>query len=228
MNSNCKLLGLVALIATQSILTLPAMAQQQQSLPAITEADKEALYTSNLEDRVTDILKSAQVTDEAKAQKARDLIIAQYRVMRARDALIDAQLKAAGKDINYANRADKLRAESKVLHDSFFAKLGDLLTPEQIETIKDKMTYNKVKVTFDAYCEIIGKLTDEEKAKVLEFLKAAREEAVDGGSAPEKSAIFQKYKDQINAYLTANGHDVTQAFKEWADKHPSTNNTASK
>ena len=71
-------------------------------------------------------------------------------------------------------------------------------------------------------------LTDAEKAKIMEQLKAAREEAMDGGSAPEKSAICQKYKEQINSYLDANGHDTAKALKEWTDQHPNTNNPAAK
>jgi DNA primase large subunit len=207
------------LIAAQLACGLPAFAQQ--STPAATEAEKEALYTSTLESRVKDITDGLNLTDQAKLAQVRDTITAHYRVMRARDVLIDAQVKALGQEISYATRAERLKAQSKILHDTFFTKLASLLTPEQVETIKDKMTYNKVKVTFEAYGQIIEKLTEEEKAKILEMLKTAREEAVDGGSAPEKSAIFQKYKDQINAYLTANGHNVTQAFKDWTDKHSS-------
>ena len=76
-----------------------------------------------------------------------DIIIAQYRALRARDEVIDAKLKADGKEVNYANRAAQLQAASKPLHDQFLAKLAADLTPEQIETVKNKMTYNKVKVT---------------------------------------------------------------------------------
>lgn len=224
MNTQIKLNGAAALLA---VLLFGAVSVSAQSTPAATEAEKEALYTTTIEDRTSDIIKDLKLADnDTKAAAVHDLIVTQYRIMRARDALIDAQLKAQGKEVNYANRAEKLQAESKVLHDSFFTRLGALLTPEQVETVKDKMTYNKVKVTFDAYCQIIGKLTDEQKAKILEWLKAAREEAVDGGSAAEKSAIFQKYKDQINAWLTAQGHDVENALKDWAEKHPSTNSPA--
>jgi hypothetical protein len=52
----------------------------------------------------------------------------------------------------------------------------------------------------------------------MDKLKAAREEAIDGGSAGEKSAIFQKYKDQINDYLNAHGHDVAKAYRDWEAK----------
>ena len=43
------------------------------------------------------------------------------------------------------------------------------------------------------------------KKKILELLKQAREEAMDGGSAAEKTAIFQRYKGKINNYLSKQG-----------------------
>ena len=131
-------------------------------------------------------------------------------------------------DVVQRPRAALLAAQSKPIHDKFFTALADNLSPDQIEKVKDLMTYNKVKVTYDAYCQIISNLSDSEKAKVMDLLKAAREEAVDGGSAPEKSAIFQKYKEQINAYLDANGHDTAKTLKAWAEAHPNTNNPATK
>lgn len=206
-------------LTTPAILAAAAftlqIASAQLSTPPATEAEKEEIYTAAIEGRTADILNSLNLTNETKSAAVHDLIIAQYRILRSRDALIDAQIKAVGQEPNYANRAAKVQAESKVLHDHFFAKLSEFLTPGQVETVKDKLTYNKVKVTFDAYCAIVSGLTDAEKAKIIELLKAAREEAVDGGSAPEKAEIFQKYKNQINTYLTANGHDVAKAFKDW-------------
>ena len=219
------------IFSTATVLALAlgsATSFAQNSTPAASPADLEMMYTATLEDRASDILKTLSLTNDAAATAVHDLVIAQYRVMRSRDALIDAQLKAAGKEVNYENRANQLQAESKLLHTYFFARLAEKLTPEQVEKVKDKMTYNKVKVTYDAYLAIVSGLNDAEKARILELLKAAREEAVDGGTAPEKSAIFQKYKDQINAYLNANGHDTAKAFKDWSDAHPSTNNPATK
>ena len=197
----------------------PAVAQ---TTPAVTEAEKEAFYATTIENRTQDILKALNLTDEAKANAVHDAIVAQYHNLRVRDAAIDTRLEVDGKAVNYANRAAQLAIQSKPLHDQFMAKLSENLTPEQVEQVKDLMTYNKVKVTYNAYCSIITGLTDEQKAKILELLKAAREEAVDGGSAPEKSAIFQKYKDQINAYLDAQGYDTAKAFKDWIAKNPNT------
>jgi len=210
---NARFLAVSSLLASATILTQSALAQL--STPPASPAEMEATYTAAIEGRTDDILKALTLTNSATANAVHDLIIAQYRVMRSRDDLINAKLTAAGKEINFTNRTGPLEEESKPLHDHFFAELGKLLTPHQVEEVKDKMTYGKVKITYDAYLNIIPGLTDADKTKIMDMLKAAREQAVDGGSAAEKSAIFQEYKDKINDYLNANGHDVAKAYRDF-------------
>ncbi len=192
------------------------------STPPASTDDLQKMYDAAVENRSVDIVKKLNLSDATKSNAVHDLLVAQYHAMHQRDQTINAKLKAAGKEVNYANRAEDLAAQSKPLHDQFVAKLGQVLTPEQVDSVKDLMTYNKVNFTYTAYCNIIPDLTGADKTKVMDLLKSAREEAIDGGNAPEKSAIFQKYKDQINDYLNAHGHDVAQATKDWAAKHPAT------
>lgn len=196
----------------------------QLSTSAATPSELEAAYTIAIENRTTEILDALNLTDAAKSNQVHDIIINQYRTLRARDAFIDATLKAEGKEVSFANRAPRMEASTKPVHDQFLAQLSAILTPAQVDTVKDKLTYNKVEVTYTAYLAIVPDLTEADKAKIMELLKAAREEAIDGGSAPEKSAIFQKYKDQINDYLNAHGHDVVKAFKDWEATHPADKN----
>ena len=219
-------LAISTILLLSAALTRPAGAQTVT--PPVTEAEKEAFYARSIEYRTTDILKALNLADADKSNTVHDVLVAQYHNLRVRDAAIDTRLKVDGKDISYANRAPLLAQQVQPLHDQFLARLAESLTPEQVEQVKDLMTYHKVKVTYDAYCQIVPGLTDGEKAKILELLKAAREEAIDGGNAPEKSAIFQKYKDQINAYLDAQGLDTAKAFQDWLAKHPETNNAAGK
>jgi hypothetical protein len=221
-----QLLAFSTVLVIAALFTRPAAAQT--STPPVTEAEKEAFYAKSIEFRTADILKALDLADPAKANTVHDVIVAQYHDLRVRDAAIDTRLKVDGKEVNYANRAAQLALQSKPLHDRFLAKLAESLTPDQIEQVKDLMTYHKVKVTYDAYCAIVPGLNETEKAKIMELLKLAREEAMDGGNAPEKSAIFQKYKDQINSYLDTQGHDTATAFKDWAAKHPGTNSPAAK
>ena len=231
-----KLLTLLAFQLGIFAVSQPLSAQTQDtpaqttvlSTPAATDAEKEAFYAATIENRVGDIVKALNLSDADKAKIVHDILVAQYHDLRVRDAAIDTRLKVDSKEVNYANRAEQLAIQSKPLHEQFLAKLNAVLTPDQVEKVKDLMTYNKVNVTYKAYCQIIPNLTDTDKSKIMELLKAAREEAIDGGSAPEKSAVFQKYKDQINSYLDAQGHDTAKAFKDWTSQHPNTNSPAAK
>jgi hypothetical protein len=214
--TNFRFLAVFSLLAIATLFTRQAPAQM--STPPASSAEMEALYTASIESRTADILKSLTFTNAVGSNTVHDLITAQYRVMRSRDELINAKLEAMDKEITYANRAAELEAETKLLHAHFFAELAKVLSPEDIEKLKDKMTYNKVKITFDAYNNIVPGLTDADKAKIMEMLKEAREKGIDGGSASEKSDIFQVYKNQINDYLNAHGHDVAKAYKDWEAK----------
>ena len=71
-------------------------------------------------------------------------------------------------------------------------RTNEQLTPEQVEIVKDKMTYGTVKVTYDNYCKFVPQLTDDQKAKILETLKRGREEAMDGGSRGREGNHLQK------------------------------------
>lgn len=185
-----------------------------------TAAELESIYNANIEKRANAILEVLQITDQAKAGRVRETILVQYRSLKDRDEALSDMFRALSQNAPgiESNRPAVLVILSKQLHDRFLTRLAADLTPAQIETVKDRMTYNKVQVTYDAYCDIVPGLSDQEKAKILELLKAAREVALDGGSADEKTAIFQTYKDQINAMLDANGHDVAKATKAWEAK----------
>jgi hypothetical protein len=188
-------------------------------------ANDDPAYERTIEKRAQDVLTALHLNDPSKAARVHDTMIAQYRALNAWHDANDARLgirfrNAAEKKTPRATpeEADHARSELKALHDQFLARLAADLTPEQVEQVEDKMTYGKVAVTYNAYLEIVPGLTDAEKAHILALLKDAREQAIDGGSEKEKSAIFKKYKGKINVFLTADGHDVSKAYKEWGER----------
>jgi Spy/CpxP family protein refolding chaperone len=175
---------------------------QANPSPLKTAEDTEAAYTRAIEGRTADILTLLTLTNSTAKEKVRDTIMAQYRALRAWHDINDAKLKAARSD---TNATAQIRRSLKSVHDEFIAKLSACLTPEQVEKVKDKMTYGKVQFTYAGYLAAYPDLTEENKQKILELLKQAREEAMDGGSAEEKTAIFQRYKGKINNYLSKQG-----------------------
>ncbi|HEY2880871.1 MAG TPA: DUF3826 domain-containing protein [Pirellulales bacterium] len=192
---------------------------------------KEAAYTQAIEKRTQDILVLLEIKDPTKLAKVHDAIIGQYRALNDWQTAHEAKLKelkahppkaestdttADGKPAD-AKKAAAKAAEDQTktdmearaaLHKEYLAKLEAELTPEQIEKVKDKMTYNKVEVTYKAYCELTPNMTDADKAQVLSLLKDARELAMDGVNSKEKDDIFGKYKGKINNYLASQGKSV--------------------
>jgi Spy/CpxP family protein refolding chaperone len=206
------------------LLAVPALAAAEKS--SATDANPtpeqiEANYTRAIEGRTADILKVLALSDTNQSAKVHDLILAQYRALRAWHDANDPKLKAAKGD---TNTVAQIRSSLKTLHAQFIAGLSAQLTPEQVEQVKDKMTYGKVQFTYAGYLAAYPDLTDQHKQKILELLKEAREEAMDGGSAEEKTAVFQKCKGRINNYLSRQG--IQPAKKKTAKPLSATNSTA--
>lgn len=193
--------------------------------PVAATAD-DAAYLKKLDARVAPIVVTLGV-DQEKAPRLHALIVEQYRAVNAWHAAHDARLKelhgvAKGADTEKAVAAKREVLEAtaalKSLHHRFIAALGTDLNPEQIEKVKDGMTGGKVQFTYGGYLQVYPNLTDEQKAKVLTFLKDAREEAIDAGSMDEKSAIFNQYKGKINNYLVSQGVGQKKGKKEKSAK----------
>ena len=207
-----------------ALLTVIAAPAQDISTNALNLPPGETLtnYSKTIELRTADILKLLPLNDAEKQARVHDIIVAQYRALKSWHAANDAKLKASARD---TNAVAEIRASLKVIHHDFLAKLAVELTPDQIDVVKDKMVYNKVQVTFNAYCDIIPTLTDAQKAFILATLKDAREEAMDGATVNEKSAIFKKYKGRIANYLAKEGVNEAQFRKEWYQKYQATHGT---
>jgi len=186
------------LIIAIALLSAATFAAESNS----TSAQAEAKYTQAIEGRTADILKILALSDTNKAARVHDIIIAQYRALNAWHDANDAKLKTVRAD---TNAVAHIRASLKTLHDDFLSQLGQNLSPGQIDQVKDKLTYGKVQFTFAGYVAQYPDLSEANKQKILELLKEAREEAMDGGSAAEKTAVFQRYKGKINNYLSKEG-----------------------
>ena len=100
-------------------------------------------------------------------------------------------------------------------HFEFAADLANYVNDTQIEAIKDGMTYGVVPKTYKAHLEMIPKLKENEKLQILNWLKEAREFAIDASDSKSKHAWFGKYKGRINNWLTARGYDLKSERDGW-------------
>jgi hypothetical protein len=194
MRTGMKQLLCFASVAILALLPFNLLAQNAGA------GDSEAAYAQAIEKRVADILAVLEMNDPAKTKNVHDTLIAQYRSLRDWHDANDTKRKAAK-----GGELEQIKASLKAVHEKFLGSLASELTPEQIEKVKDKMTYGKVQFTYAGYLNLYPDLAEIRKQKILELLKDAREEAMDGGSSEEKSAIFNRYKGKINNYLSKQG-----------------------
>jgi hypothetical protein len=214
------LIAFSALILGRLIMTdLP-------SAGAAPADDEEAAYTRTITERADKIVAPLAIQDAAKAARVRDLIAAQYRSLRevhaARDAKIAEAARAPGDSVMAEAWRNVARNDADLklypLHRRFVARLDAELTPEQVNQVKDGLTYGVVPLTYKRYRELLPDLTVEQQAEILANLVEAREYAMDAGSSDEKHAWFGKYKGRINNYLSAAGIDMKQAEQDLAER----------
>lgn len=176
-------------------------------------------YLATINKRATAAVAVAKVEDAEKLAAVVKVVEAHYAGINDIHFDRDAAVKAAASDKDAIAKArDKAAADVAVVHKKFTADLAALLTSEQCDAIKDKMTYDVRLNTFRVYCEMLPTLTDAQKTKLREFLLAGREDALVAGDANEKHEKFRIAKGRITNYLSGQGYDVKKASDEWVAK----------
>lgn len=175
----------------------PQQAAMIASLVPTASAASDAALTR----RVARIVDSLNLDDTAKQERIRDLITTDLRAVR------DAH--NAGLQLDPA------------VHQKFINGLQADLTPDQIESVKNQLTVNKLPITFKVYHQILPDLKPADDAKIMDALKQAREESLDVKNVDEMNPIFKKYKTGIEHYLEAQGYDWNSSYKAFVDKQKS-------
>jgi hypothetical protein len=208
--------SILALLLTFSSIT--AIFAQNNAV-----ADKDA-YVKMITERSAKIVTNLGITDPKKTEKVTGLIRDQYSELNDIYAERDAHVK----DIKEKNKDNKVERDSALAkenraieallvkqHKKYIGKLSAQLTNEQVDLVKNGMTYNVLPITYKAYQEEILTLTEDQKKQILVWLTEAREHAMDAESSDKKHAWFGKYKGRINNYLSAAGYDLKKEGIEW-------------
>ncbi len=180
---------------------------------ALDSAGRSADYVQTIIKRAQKCTDELGITWTLQGQTVLNIICNRYFKLNDIYAERDS-LKKTDKKLAEAQCDSKLYRS----HFDFDAYLSLYLTPQQIETVKDVMTFNVVKVTYDAQCDMIPTLTDEEKQQIMAWLKEARELAIDAESSKKKHEVFGKYKGRINNYLSARGYDLVKEREAWYER----------
>jgi hypothetical protein len=193
--------GRAMVAVSKDQLTPTQIAALEAAAPAITPASDAALNK-----RVDGLVASLQLNDPAKEARLKSILAADLSAVR--------------------NSHNAGFAPDKSVRANLNAGLNAELTPQQIETLKNELTVNKVPVTFAVYHQIVPNLTAEEDAKILDLLQQAREACLDVKNPDEMGHVFEPYKTQIEHYLTANGHDWKTLYKQFVDSQKANRNSS--
>ena len=177
-------------------------------------------YLNTLNNRAGKIVEKLNLDNKDQAERVTRIIVIQYYELSKIHDTRDEKLKA----INNLEEGEKEEVKNMIqvetnsdlykLHAAYVAKLSAELTPDQVEQVKDGMTYGVLQHTYTGYLNLLPNLTDEQKIYIFANLAEAREFAMDAGSSKAKHGWFGKYKGRINNYLSNAGYDLKKAEEE--------------
>ena len=172
----------------------------------LNKENRDPKYVESIVNRSQKIVDKLGLTDVKVAEDVCNIIANRYfelnDIYEIRDAKVK-NVKESGLTGDAKNEALKAAENEKDAalyrsHFAFPASLSLFLNEEQIEAVKDGMTYGVVKVTYEATLDMIPSLKEEEKVQIYAWLVEAREFAIDAENSNKKHAAFGKYKGSIN------------------------------
>ena len=203
------------------MLLFPSLQGGARGESFLNSAGRDTAYVSTIIQRADKNISALNLTGD-KHDAVRNIVANRYFELNDIYAERDATIKQAkdsltGTAKNHAIDAARMKADSRCYrtHFALAAQLSLYLTPDEITAVKDGITFNKVKVTYDAYLDEIPTLTDEEKAQIYAWMIEARELALDAESSKMKHEVFNKYKGRVNNYLSKRGYDLNKEREAW-------------
>lgn len=165
-------------------------------------------YSEIANERATKIVAELGISNVAKEKKVKQLIADQYIALDKIQTATEAKIKS-----NVAAKEEVTK-----LHKTYITKLSKELDKEQLDEVKNGMTYHTVPKTYANYLLMLPYISKEDQTFIWNNLVEARELAMDAGTAKGKHAWFNKYKGRIANYLSDKGYDLKKEGDEWADR----------
>ena len=181
-----------------SLLSITASAQV-----ALKTEGQDPQYVETIKARAQKIVDGLQLSDAQIVENVRNIIANRYFLLNDIHSKYDK------------NQQDARDAELYKHHFELASALALYLTEEQIDAVKDGMTFGRLKRDYKAQLEMIPSLTDEEKAQILIWLREAREYAMDAADSKGKHFWFDKYRGRTNNWLSGRGYDLKKERDAW-------------
>jgi hypothetical protein len=200
------------------LLALPLYAQV-----ALKTEGLDTAYVASIVKRSQKIVDGLQLNDAQKAENVRNIIANRYFLLNEiheacakKKQYAKDSIQGKGHRQRIMESAERRRdAELYKHHFELASALALYLNEEQIDAVKDGMTFGRLKRDYNATLEMIPSLTDEEKLQVLIWLKEAREYAMDAADSKGKHFWFDKYRGRTNNWLSNRGYDLKKERDNW-------------
>ena len=171
---------------------------------ALKTEGQDPQYVETIKGRAQKIVDGLNLGDANKEENVRNIIANRYFLLNDIHAKYDKK-----------TQEDALYAELYKHHFELASALALYLNEEQIDAVKDGMTYGRLKRDYNAQLEMIPTLKEEEKAQILVWLREAREYAIDAADSKGKHFWFDKYRGRTNNWLSARGYDLKKERDAW-------------
>ncbi|NDW09680.1 DUF3826 domain-containing protein [Dysgonomonas sp. 520] len=189
-------------------------------------AQDDADYIKVLTGRADKIVKTLGIEDSEKYKRVTTALVNQYKGLGEANDALESEKKVTKESIKDKAELEnaikalenKRDAELYNLQCIFIGSLSADLTNEQIDMVKDGMTYGVLKVTYESYQDMIPTLKEDEKRQIYAWLVEAREHAMSASSSKDKHGWFGKYKGRINNYLSKQGYNLQKEREAWGER----------
>lgn len=172
--------------------------------------------------KVTKVLDKLSLTNDSIRKNIQLVIINRYLELREihqkydeRNKLIEAaNLTGEEKGVELERSYYQYNSDLYRSRFSYIAWLSFYLNDEQVEIVKNAMTYNMFHIRYSDFLDLLPNLTEAEKNRVHHWLIEAREFSMDFETPRKMRQMFTKYRGRINNYLAARGYDLRKATEE--------------
>lgn len=163
---------------------------------------KDSKYVTTIMKRAQKIVDALNISGTTKGDNVYNLLVNHYFTL---NKIYDEKKDVKGKLYDY--------------HFDFVANLESVCTMEEVEKIKDLLTYNVKQVKYNAQIEMIPTLNAEERAQLIVWLDEAREYAICAEGSKEKHALFKKYMGRFSNWLSKRGYDMKKERTNWINRN---------
>ena len=188
----------VLFVTFLSLLSITVSAQV-----SLKTEGQDSAYVETIKQRAQKIVDGLGLMDVQRAENVRNIIANRYFLLNDIHSKYDK------------NQQDARDAELYKHHFELASALALYLTEEQIDAVKDGMTFGRLKRDYQATQDMIPSLSEYEKKQVLIWLREAREYAMDAADSKGKHFWFDKYRGRTNNWLSARGYDLKKDRENW-------------